>query len=109
MNALATLILAGLLAIGALATNATAADYPAEPTAVERLVRQEDARRNDLQLGVTRATQVVPAPTSPRIEVVANDGFDWRDAAVGAATAIGLAVALAGAVVAVRTHAPEHA
>ena len=89
--------------------DAPAAEYPAEPTAVERLVRQETARRNDLQLGITRPTQVVAAPIPTRIEVVRDDGFDWLDAALGAASAVGLAGALGGAVLLVRGRTPRHA
>lgn len=107
MKAFATLTLAALIATGALAAGATAADYPSEPTAIERLVRQEDARRNDLQLGITRPTSVVPAPAAPTIKVVVRDTFDWLDAAIGAGTAIIAALAIGGALVAVGARAPR--
>ena len=139
MKALATLILTGLLLTGALATGAAAENGPdqpsaierldrqedarrndprlgitnidasSQPTAVERLIRQEDARRNDPALGITRATQVISVPTPPRIEVVTRDTFDWLDAGIGAAAAVGLLVALLGATLAVRAATPRHA
>lgn len=139
MKALATMLSTVLLATGALAT-AAAADPgssgssqpsaierlvrqedargtgslsagagPSQPTAIERLVRQEDARRNDPALGITRATQVIAVPTAPRIEVVSRDGFDWVDAGIGAAAvAAGLAL-LTGATLAFRALTPRHA
>jgi hypothetical protein len=76
-----------------------------EPTAVERLVRQEDGRRNDLQLGITRATQIVPIPPAPRIEVVARDDFDWREAALGAAAGVVALTAAIGTALVVRSTA----
>jgi hypothetical protein len=82
---------------------------PAQPTAIERLVRQEDARRNDPGLGITRATQVFSVPSPPRIEVVTRDSFDWVDAGVGAATALALVAALLGGMLAVRAATPRHA
>ena len=80
-----------------------------QPTAIERLIRQEDARRNDPALGITRATQVISVPTPPRIEVVARDGFDWLDAVIGAAAAVAIVAALGGATLVVRTLTPRHA
>ena len=93
MKAFATLCLTGLLLTGALVPAAAAAngsaqpsaierlvrqedargtvggspDTASQPSAIERLVRQEDARRNDLALGITRATQVFSVTTPPRI------------------------------------------
>ena len=81
---------------------------PSQPTAIERLVRQEDARRNDPALGITRATQVIPVPTPPRIEVVARDGFDWLDAVIGAAATMAVVAALGGAMLVVRSLTPGH-
>ena len=139
MKALATLLSTVLVAAGALATGAAAdpgspalsqptamerlirqedargvapvspsAD-PSQPTAIERLVRQEDARRHDPALGITRATQVISVPTPPRIEVVSRDGFDWLDAAVGAATVVALVALVAAATFAARVFAIRHA
>jgi hypothetical protein len=82
---------------------------PSQPTAIERLVRQEDARRNDPALGITRATQVISVPTPPRIEVVARDGFDWLDAVIGAAALVAIVAALGGATLVVRVLTPRHA
>jgi hypothetical protein len=108
MKAFATLCLMGLLLTATLAPGAFAESRPAEPTAIERLVRQEDARRNDPALGITRATQVISVPTPPRITVVTRDGFDWLDAAIGAATAAAILAALGGAALVVRS-VPQHA
>jgi hypothetical protein len=109
MKALATLTALGVLVTGALATGAAAASAPSQPTAVERLIRQEDARRNDPALGITRATQVISVPTPPRIEVIARDGFDWLDAVIGAAAAAAIVAALGGATLVVRALTPRHA
>lgn len=108
MKALATLCLTGLLLTGALAPSAFGENRPAEPTAIERLVRQEDARRSDPALGITRATQVISVPSPPRITVVTRDGFDWLDAAIGATTAAAILAALGGAALVARS-VPRHA
>jgi hypothetical protein len=112
MKALATLTLTGLLVTGGLASGAAAdpvgkAAGSSQPTAIERLVRQEDARRNDLQLGITRATQIVPIPPAPRIQVVSRDGFDWLDAAIGAAAGVAALTALTGATLVARSGQPR--
>jgi hypothetical protein len=112
MKALATILALGVLAFGvpAAGSAATSTDGgPAQPTAVERLVRQEKARRNDPALGITRATQVVPLPPAPRIVVVARDGFDWLDAFLGAGATVAAVAALGGALLAVRTRTPTRA
>jgi hypothetical protein len=135
MKAFATLCLTGLLLAGALVPAAAAENGSAQPsaverlvrqedargtvgtsphatsqpTAIERLIRQEDARRNDPALGITRATQVISVPTPPRIEVVARDGFDWLDAVIGAAAAVAVVAALGGATLVVRALTPRHA
>ena len=139
MKGLATFLITGLLAAGALATgaaadtgstgasqpsaierlvrqedargtaSASASAGPWQPTAIERLVRQEDARRHDPALGITRATQVVPLPPAPRIVVVSRDGFDWPDAFLGAGAAAAAVAALGGALLVVRTRTPTQA
>ncbi len=111
MKVIVTILAVGSLAAGTLAPVASGQDSTSEPTAVERLVRQEDARRNDLALGITRITPAVitEVPPPPRLEVVARDGFDWLDALVGAATGVAVLVALGGATVAVRSRALRHA
>ena len=143
MKALLTICLTGSLIVGALAPLAAAERPPGEATAMERLVRQEDARRNDPRLGITsgvsiagtpldqpdsvdrltrqedarrndpglgitHATPVASVPTAPRIEVVTRDGFDWLDAAIGAAAGIALAAGMAGATLVVRAREPRH-
>jgi hypothetical protein len=112
MKGLATSMIAGLLISGALATAAagdTGRSAASQPTAIERLVRQERARRHDPALGITRATQVISVPSPPRIEVVTRNGFDWSDAAIGAASALALLSLLTGATLAVRAFTPRHA
>ena len=135
MNAFTTLCLTGLLLTGALVpvaaaesgsaqpsaierlvrqednrgTVGAAPQSPSQPSAIERLIRQEDARRNDPALGITRATQVISVPTPPRIEVVSRDGFDWLDAVIGAAAAVAMVAALGGATLVVRALTPRHA
>ena len=114
MKALATILVLGVLAFavpaaGWSAVSGGAADGPAQPTAIERLVRQEKARRNDPALGITRTTQVVPLPSAPRIVVVSRDGFDWPDAFLGAGAAVAAVAALGGAMLAVRARTPSRA
>ena len=114
MKALATILVLSVLAFGVPAAGWAAAsggsvDGPAQPTAIERLVRQEKARRNDPALGITRATQVVPLPSAPRIVVVSRDGFDWPDAFLGAGAAVAAVAALGGAMLAVRARTPSRA
>jgi len=100
---------ATVCALFAFAPAASATAAPNEPTAIERLVRQEDARRNDLQLGLTRSTPAVLVPPAPRIEVVARDGFDWLDAALGGAAGLAALTAAAAATMVLRSRLPRHA
>ena len=110
MKALVTICLAGSLVLGAFPpAAAAAAGGPSEPTAVERLIRQEDARRNDLRLGITRATPAVTVPAAPRIEVVTRGGFDWLDAAFGALAAVVVVAGAALAALLVLDRKPRHA
>ena len=58
------------------------AEKPApQPSAVQRLVRQEDARANDPRLGV--ATGAPPSPKAPTIQIIAVNSFDWLSAGIG--------------------------
>ncbi len=114
MKALATILALGVLALGVPAAGWAAASGgavrgQAQPTAIERLVRQEKARRNDPALGITRATQVVPLPSAPRIVVISRHGFDWPDAFLGAGAAVAAVAALGGAMLAVRARTPSRA
>lgn len=114
MKGLVTICLAGSLAFGVLAPAAAPASDPRrhaadEPTAVERLIRQEDARRHDLRLGITRATTAITVPDAPRIEVVTRDRFDWLDAVFGALGAVVVVAAAALAMLLVREREPRHA
>jgi hypothetical protein len=109
MKALVTICLASLV-LGASAPAAlAAANRPKEPTAIERLIRQEDARRNDLSLGITRATPAVTVPAAPRVEVVTHDEFDWLDAAFGALAAVVVVVGTALTALLVLNREPRHA
>lgn len=69
-----------------------AGSEPPQPTAVERLVRQERAHRVD----VTQIPGLRP-PAPPALQVVVADGFDWLDALVGATTALSVTVVVGGA------------
>jgi hypothetical protein len=113
MKALVIICLAGSIFLGALAPAAGAGTpqrpVSGEPTAVERLIRQEDARRNDLRLGITRATPAVTVPAAPRIEVVTRDGFDWLDAAFGALAAVVVVAGSAVAALLMLDRKPRHA
>jgi hypothetical protein len=121
MKALVTTLVTGLLVTGGIAPVAAGGNEPTQPSAVERLVRQEDARRNDPALGATREWESVGIvdpwiaarvegpltniPVAPSIEIVdPADGFDWSDALVGAAAAAAILAASAGLGLAVRTH-----
>lgn len=121
MKTLVTTLVTGLLVTGALSPVATGSDASPQTSAIERLVRQEDARRNDPSLGATREWESVGiadpwlgaratgpltnVPVAASIEVVdAADGFDWLDALVGAAAAAAVLAASAGLGLAVRTH-----
>jgi hypothetical protein len=113
VKALVIICLAGSIVLGALAPAAGAGTpqrpVADEPTAVERLIRQEDARRNDLRLGITRATPAVTVPAAPRIEIVTRDGFDWLDAAFGALAAVVVVAGAALAALLVLDRKPRHA
>jgi hypothetical protein len=84
-----------------------AADAPSllvgsQPTAIERLIAQEDARRFDPRLYdgiVPMPRRVAPVEATS----VGAEGFDWADAAIGAASALGLMLIVA-ATVGVRSH-----
>jgi hypothetical protein len=112
MKVLATILALGVLAVSVPVAGpaATSTDSgPAQPTAVERLVRQEKARRNDPVLGITRATQVVPLAPAARIVVVSRDGFDWFDAFLGAGAVVAAVAALGATMLAVRARTPSQA
>jgi hypothetical protein len=121
MKIFVTTIVTGLLIAGAIASVAMGTEEPGQPSAIERLVRQEDARRNDPGLGVTREWESIGIvdpwiaarvtgpltnlPVARSIEVAdASDGFDWLDALVGAAAGAAILAASAGIGLAARTH-----
>ena len=121
VTTLATTLVTGLLVAGAVAPVAAGSSESREPSAIERLVRQEDARRSDPALGATRewesvgiADPWIPArvagpltniPVVSSVEVVdPSDGFDWLDALIGAAAGAAVLAASAGLGIAFRTH-----
>jgi hypothetical protein len=61
------------------------------PTAVDRIIAQEDARPRDPAIFGTG----LPEPTVVRV-VQEPDGFDWGDAGVGGAAALALVLLVAG-------------
>ena len=110
MKALVIICLAGSLVSCVLAPgSAAAAGGSSEPSAIERLIRQEDARRNDPRLGITHATPAITVPAAPRIEIVTRDGFDWLDAAFGALTAVVVVAGAALAALLLLESKPRHA
>jgi hypothetical protein len=111
-------LIALALSLGALAAPA----YAGQLTPVQRIIRQEQARKNDPSLfgpaaisaGTTlspiqriiaqeKATRRPPpifvrgtAPATTAIQVVDASSFHWGDAGIGAAAALGLLVLAAG-------------
>jgi hypothetical protein len=77
MRGLVIICLAGL-AIAAFAPATRAESAPPQPSAMERLIRQERAKRLDIT-----TVPVAPAPTPTALQVVVADGFDWLDALAG--------------------------
>ena len=75
-----------------------------QPTGIERLVRQEGARSSDPRLGLV----TTPPATVPAIEVVGDGGFDWRSAVAGAVAGAALLLVLMGGVVLARSSRPAH-
>ena len=59
VTTLATTLVTGFLVAGAVARVAAGSSESREPSAIERLVRQEDARRSDPALGATREWESV--------------------------------------------------
>jgi hypothetical protein len=79
------------LALAALAPAGWAESAPPQPSAIERLIRQERAKRLDV-----RSAPVIPAPPPPALQVVVSDGFDWLDALIGATSALAVVVVVGG-------------
>lgn len=78
--------------------------YPsaAQPGAIERLVRQEDGRGNDPRLGIgSSAPATVRTPT---VNIVGEDGFDWLAAAIGAVGGMATLLLATGLAIVARTH-----
>lgn len=78
--------------------------YPSapQPAAIERLVRQEDARQNDPRLGVGASK---PATVrTPTVNIVGKDGFDWLAAAIGAVGGMATLLLATGLAIVARTH-----
>jgi hypothetical protein len=66
-----------------------------ELSPVERVIRQEDARRNDPRIFGTQTSDAA----RPVVQIVASGGFQWADAGVGAGAAFGLVLAALGGTV----------
>ena len=122
-------VLAGAIVLGTLAPGAFAQDAPMQPSAIERLVRQEDARRNDPRLGITTPSPAQPsaierlvrqedarahdprlgisegrpAAWSPAVEIVVAEGFDWVSAAIGAVAAFATVLLASGLAIVARS------
>lgn len=64
---------------------------PAAPTAVEQILAQERGRQRDAGL-------FGPSPSSPVLVVGAADSFDVRDAGVGSAATLALALLVAAGI-----------
>lgn len=123
--------LAGTIALSGLAPAAFAQDAPTQPSAIERLVRQEDARWNDSRLGIAYPSAPQPAaierlvrqedargndprlgiggsaPTTvrtPTVNIVGEDGFDWLAAAIGAVGGMATLLLATGLAIVARTH-----
>lgn len=77
--------------------------YPssAQPAAIVRLARQEDARQNDPRLGIG-ASELATVET-PTVNIVGEEGFDWLAAAIGAVAAIATLLLAFGLAVVART------
>jgi len=119
-----------IIVIGALASPVLAGLSP-----VERIILQENARRNDPRLyspgGSPSSTTVSPVqrivaqenatlshplisahaalPTASSVRVIGSNGFDWGDAGIGAAAALGVIALAAGALLVVRNGRPRGA
>lgn len=71
-----------------------------QPSAIERLVRQENTRANDPRLGI--ATSVPASGSTPSVQIVSDDGFDWLAAAIGAIASAAALLAAVGLGIVVR-------
>jgi hypothetical protein len=123
--------LAGMIVLSGLAPAAFAQDAPTQPSAIERLVRQEDARWNDPRLGITYPSAPQPAAIerlvrqedvrgndprlgiggsapatvrTPAVNIVGEDGFDWLAAAIGAVGGMATLLLATGLAIVARTH-----
>lgn len=72
------------------------------PTPAQRIIAQEDARRNDPALLGT-------GPTPESIQIVESGGFHWGDAGIGAAAVAAVMLVLAGTAIALRAGRPGRA
>jgi hypothetical protein len=97
-----------------------AAPAYAGPSPVQRIILQEQAHKNGLRphsprpvapaAGVSPAQRIITQENAkfrpprisihgavPAVQVVGNGGFNWDDAGIGAAAALGLAIVATGA------------
>ena len=110
------------IVFGVLAPAAFAEEGPSQPSAIERLTRQEDARWSDPRLGITYPSAWQPsaierlvrqedarAAQTPTVQIVSGGGFDWLVAAIGAATALATALLACGLAIVARSRRLERA
>ncbi len=71
---------------------------------VQRIIAQENAT-----LGRPLISAHGKPPTAPSVRVVGSNGFNWGDAGIGAAAAVGLIALATGALLVVRAGRPHGA
>jgi hypothetical protein len=102
---------------------------------VQRIILQEQARRNDPRLyspggsppvtalspvqriiaqenatlGYPRISTHATLPTTASVRLIGSNGFDWGDAGIGAAAGIGLIAIATGALLVIRNGRPQAA
>ena len=82
--------------------NATRRGPRRQLSPVERIIAQEDARRNDPAL-------LGSGPVATTVETVESNGFHWADAGIGAAVIVAAMLVLAGTTLVVRNRRPSQA
>ena len=80
---------------------------PPQPAVIERLVRQEDARADDPRLGIGAAQPA--AGRTPTVNIIRDRGFDWLAAAIGAVAGMASLILASGLAILARTERLGHA